>query len=163
MLFDTAIRTFLSKHPAVIRQDALYFYGRKYRSDELVASGVFDRVARAGVIPVQVYALSMCVRHIWVEVEGILFELDMVRSQRTVQGDIDISLRDLQEIDRLRRESLGKLREEQPAAHQYVRDKFKQEADEHWDSGERKLGRVSRSGAAQRDKADYNRFRGKAK
>lgn len=163
MLFDTAIRTFLSKHPAVIRQDALYFYGRKYRSDELVATGVFDRVARTGVIPVQVYALSMCVRHIWVEVEGILFELDMVRSQRTVQGDIDISLRDLQEIDRLRRESLSTLREEQPAVHQYVRDKFKQEADEHWDSGERKLGRVSRSGAAQRDMADYNRFRGKSK
>ncbi|MNJ63418.1 hypothetical protein D3C77_593170 [compost metagenome] len=105
----------------------------------------------------------MCVRHIWVEVEGTLFELDMVRSQRTVQGDIDISLRDLQEIDRLRRESLGTHREERPAAHQYVRDKFKQEVDEHWDSGERRLGRVPKSGATQRDMADYNRFRGKAK
>lgn len=163
MPFDTAIRTFLSKHSAVIRQDALYFYGRKYRSYDLVATGVFDRVARRGVIPVQVYALSMCVRHIWVEVEGTLFELDMVRSQRTVQGDIDISLRDLQEIDRLRHESLGTGREERPAVHQYVRDKFKQETGEDWDAGERKLGRVSKSGSVQRDRADYNRFRGKAK
>lgn len=163
MQFEAAVKNFLLELSGTIRQDAVYFYGRKYRSADLIATGVFDRVAKAGVIPSRIYVLTMCVRHIWIEVAGVLYELDMVRTLRTVDGDIDISLRDLQEIDRLRRESLALHSEARPAAKQYFRDMYKQQTGEDGEQGERKVGRAPKSGAFQRDKADFDRFRGKAK
>lgn len=163
MQFDTAVRTFLSEHSAAIRHDAVYFYSRKYRSSELVATGVFDRVAKGGVIPVKIYVLTMCVRHIWIDLNGTLYELDMVRTQRTADGDVDITMRDLEKMHRLRLESLATHREERPAAEQFFRDKFKRDTGEEWDAGERYLGRAQNTAAVQRDRADYDRFRGKSK
>ncbi|MCP6135096.1 hypothetical protein NL393_38550, partial [Klebsiella pneumoniae] len=66
---------------------------------------MFDRVAKSGVIPTEVYVLTMCMRYIWIEVSGVLYQLGMVRTQRTLDGDIDISLWDLEHLDKLRRES----------------------------------------------------------
>ena len=105
----------------------------------------------------------MCVRHIWIEVNGVLYELDFVRTASTHAGAEDISLRDLQEIDQARRKAAAALRDERPAVQQDFKDRFKRNTGEDWDSGERKLGRPSKGGAAQRDVADYDRFRGKSK
>ncbi|WP_256347565.1 transposase [Pseudomonas gingeri] len=163
MPFDTAVREFLDVRPATIRKDGVYFYGRKYRSRALAETGIFDLVARQGVIDTSAYVLIMCVRHIWIEVKGVLYELDFVRTARTSLGDIDISLRDLQEIDQMRRDAAADLRDEQPAHEQHFKDRFKQNTGEDWDAGERRFGRPSKGGAAMRDTADYNRFRGATK
>jgi len=163
MQFDTAVREFLSVRPAAIRNDAVYFYGRKYRSPELAATGIFDRVAKDGVITTTAYTLTMCVRHIWIEVFGELYELDFVRSQRTLEGSVDISLRDLQLIDQMRRKGAAALYDEIPAAQQYFRDRFKQETGVDWNVGERRTGRPAKNASAQRDAADYDRFIGKTK
>ncbi|WP_259331881.1 hypothetical protein [Pseudomonas sp. FW507-14TSA] len=124
---------------------------------------MFDLVARKGVINTSAYVLVMCVRHIWIEVKGILYELDFVRSARTSLGTIDISLRQLQEIDQMRRDAAADLREERPAHDQHFEDRFKLNTGEGWGAGERKIGRPSKGGAALRDTADYNRFRGATK
>lgn len=163
MPFDTAVRQFLDVRPAAIRKDGVYFYGRKYRSRALEETGLFDLVARQGVINTSAYVLIMCVRHIWIEVKGVLFELDFVRTARTSLGTIDISLRDLQEIDQIRRDRAADLRDERPAHDQHFNDRFKQNTGEDWDAGKRKLGPPSKSGAALRDTADYMRFKGDKK
>ncbi|MNF98130.1 hypothetical protein D3C84_809820 [compost metagenome] len=105
----------------------------------------------------------MCVRHIWIEVKGMLYELDFVRTARTSSGTKDISLRDLQEIDQMRRDTAADLRNEKPAHEQHFDDRFKANTGEDWNAGERKIGRPSKGGAALRDTADYNRFRGATK
>lgn len=163
MPFDVAVRTFLTEQKATIQKDAVYFYGRKYRSPALVDTRIFDRVARNGAIQVTAFVLTMCVRHIWVEVEGLLYELDFVRTASTPEGSIDISLRDLREIDEMRRAGAAALRYERPAIQQDYRDRFKKNTGEEWDSGQRKLGRPAKGGAALRDTGDFNRFRGKAR
>ena len=160
---DTAVRQFLDVRPAAIRKDGVYFYGRKYRSRALEETGVFDLVARQGVINTSAYVLIMCVRHIWIEVKGVLFELDFVRTARTSLGTIDISLRDLQEIDQIRRDRAADLRDERPAHDQHFDDRFKQNTGEDWDAGKRKIGPPSKGGAALRDTADYKRFKGDKK
>ncbi|MCK9707583.1 transposase [Pseudomonas syringae] len=162
MQFDTAIRDFLTERPAVIRDDAVYFYGRKYRSPSLVATGVFDRVAKDGVISTMAFTLTMCVRHIWIEVYGELYELDFVRSQRTLECSVDISLRDLQAIDSIRREGSAALRDETPATQQHYRDRFKQLTGEDAFAGQRKNGRPAKNASARRDCEDFARFSGKA-
>ena len=163
MQFDTAVRTFLDKHPASIRQDAVYFYGRKYKSPGLVATGVFDRVAKASVIPAQVYVLTMCVRHIWIEVDGRLYELDMVKSIRTLEGDSDISLWDLQAVNKLQRESVNALLAQGVAAQSYYNVRVKEATGEDGGAGVRRAGRAPKNAAATRDTADYNKFMGKSK
>ncbi len=163
MLFESAARSFLSTHPVAIKSDGVYLYGRKYRSSALIATGVFDRIARKGVIQAQARVLAMCVRHIWLDIDGVLYELDAVRTHRTVDGEIDISLRDLQEIHRIQLDSAAASRDERPAAQQHFRDRFKQETGEDGFGGERRTGRPSKSSSAKRDESDYNVFRGKAK
>jgi hypothetical protein len=163
MPFDQAVRAFLTEHPATVQKDAVYFYGRKYRSQALIDTRVFDRVARGGVIKVAAYALTMCVRHIWVEVEGLLYELDFVRTASTPEGSADISLYELQAIDEMRRMGRTALLHEKPAIQQDFKNRFKKDTGEEWDSGQRKLGRPAKGGAALRDTADFNRFRGKAR
>lgn len=163
MPFDKAVKEFLNSRPVVIRKDGVYFYGRKYRSRALIDTGIFDQIARDGVIKASAYALTMCVRHIWVEVKGVLYELDFVRTARTSWGTSDISLRDLQDIDELRRQSGTDFRDEQPAHEQHFDDLFKENTDEDWDAGERKFGRPSKGGAARRDTEDFNRLRGAIK
>ena len=160
MPFDTAVRTFLTQHSAMIHRDAVYFYGRKYRSQALMNTRIFDRVARHGAIKITAFALTMCVRHIWVEVDGVLFELDFIRSASTLPGSIDISLQDLKEIDVQRRAGAAALREERPAIQQDYMERFNRNTGEEWGGGERKLGRAVKGASTQRDIADYNRFRG---
>lgn len=161
MQFETAVRTFLSQLPANIKQDAVYFFGRKFRSPELEATGVFDRVAKGSVINTTVYVLTMCVRHIWIDLNGTLYELDMVRTLRTLEGETDISLRTLREIDSLRRAAVAKVIEQRAALQQLQRDAFKHETGEDWQAVKRLKGRPSQSAASKRDKADFDRSRGK--
>lgn len=160
---DAAVRQFLEVRPAAIRRDGVYLYGRKYRSRALEETGIFDLVARQGVISTSAYVLVMCVRHIWIEVKGILYELDFVRTARTALGTIDISLRDLEEIDQIRRHGAADLRDERPAHEQHFEDMFQQNTGVDWDAGERKVGRASKGGSALRDTGDYNRLRGASK
>lgn len=163
MPFDMAVRSFLTERKATIKDDAVHFLGRRYRSQALTNTRIFDRVARAGTVQVTAFVLTMCVRHIWVEVEGLLYELDFVRTASTPEGSIDISLRELTEIYEKRRAGAADLRYERPAIQQDYRERFKKNTGEEWDGGQRKLGRPAKGGAALRDTADYNRFRGKAK
>lgn len=76
----------------------MYFYGRKYRSAALIDTHVFDRVARSGVIKTTVFALTMCVRHIWIELDGLLYELDFMSTATTPEGSVDISLSALKRL-----------------------------------------------------------------
>ena len=163
MPFDEAVRTFLTEHPVTIRKDAVYFYGRKYRSAALVDTHVFDRVARSGSIKTTVFAITMCVRHIWIELDGLLYELDFMSTASTPEGSVDISLSTLKQINKMHREGTADLRDEIPAIQQEFRDRFKKDTGEDWDSGQRKKGRPTKGGPARRDTDDFNRFRGKAK
>lgn len=163
MLFDDAVRSFLLRLPGKIRQDAVYLYGRKYRSDDLVASGVFDRVAKTGVVPTEVYVLAMCMRYIWIDVSGVLYQLEMVHTQRTVDREYDISLSDLEQLDVLRRASLRDHIDARPATVQHLRDRFKQQTGKDWDEEERIVGRFAKNEAHKRDTDDYKRLQGKSK
>ncbi|QPN47926.1 transposase [Priestia aryabhattai] len=161
--FDTAVRQFLDVRPVAIRKDGVYLYGRKYKSIKLKETGIFDLVARQGVINTAAYVVVMCVRHIWIEVNGKLYELDFVRPARCSQDTIDISLRDLEQIDKIRRDNAADLREERLAHDQHYSDRFEQNTGMNWDAGERRVGRPSKGGAAMRDNDDFDRFRGAKK
>jgi hypothetical protein len=159
--FDYAVREFLTPHPAHIKRSGVFFYGRKYNSSKLIDTEVFDRIALSGQIPVTAYVMTMCVRHIWIELEGVLYELDFVRPASVHPSSVDITLSDLQVLNENRLRGNAQLREEQPAILQARNFQFLQATGKGWDSGVRKLGRPAKGGAAERDAADQRRLMGK--
>jgi hypothetical protein len=159
--FEYAVREFLTPHPALIKRGGVFFYGRKYNSSKLVETGVFDRIANSGQIRVTAYVMVMCVRHIWVEIEGVLYELDFVRPASVHPDSVDISLSDLRTLDANLISSRTHQRDEQAALIQERNSRFTQATGKSWDSGVRKPGRPAKGGAAERDDADYKRLTGK--
>ncbi|MNV62956.1 hypothetical protein D3C71_1555260 [compost metagenome] len=103
----------------------------------------------------------MCVRHVWIDLDGVLYELDMVRTLRTLEGDSDISLSDLRNLDRLKRAAVEKVNDQRAALQQVQRDAFKHETGEDWQAVKRTKGGSSKSAASKRDKSDFDRSRGK--
>ncbi|KMT56571.1 hypothetical protein [Pseudomonas fildesensis] len=160
MPFEQAVREFLIPLPATIRNDGVYFYGRKYNSRSLIDTGVFDRIARNGVIRVKAYSITMCVRHIWIEIEGELFELSFVYTASTKPGSADISLEDLQVINEARLRAQAIRRHEKVAIEQQHKTTFEEETGKDWDAGVKKLGRPSKDSIAQRDLEDQKRLMG---
>lgn len=163
MPFDEAVRQFLVRHPATIRNSGVYLYGRKYNSPELVAEGVYDFVARNGDIPVQVYVLTMCVRHIWLEYQGNLIELSAVIRSSDAPGAQDISIYDLQELNKIRLDGLNDLHKSIPAVQQEYRTRFKDTVGKDWSAGKRVSGTKPKDMSTKRDLQDQAAFRGKAK
>ncbi|WP_256585657.1 MULTISPECIES: transposase [unclassified Pseudomonas] len=163
MNFDTAVRTFLVSHPVTIRKDAVYLYGRKYRSKELVDTGLFDSVARYGVIETNAYVLTMCVRHIWLDIKGHLYQLDVIRTVRSAAGLEDITLNDLQQIDKMRQEGYSAHRRQAAARGQYFMDRHEEAVGLEWHGGQTKSGAAPRGAAYKQDMEDYNTFRGAKK
>ncbi|KAB0485754.1 MULTISPECIES: transposase [Pseudomonas] len=159
--FDYAVREFLTPHPAHIKRSGVYFYGRKYNSSKLIDTEVFDRIALNGQISVTAYVMTMCVRHIWIELEGVLYELDFVKPASVHPSSVDISLSDLQVLNENRLRGKAQLREEQPAILQDRNAQFLHATGKAWDSGTRRLGRPAKGGAAERDAADQKRLMGK--
>ena len=159
--FDYAVREFLTPRPAHIKRSGVYFYGRKYNSSKLIETEVFDRIAFNGQIPVTAYVMTMCVRHIWIELEGVLYELDFVKPASVHPSSVDISLSDLQALNENRLRGNAQLREEQPAILQDRNAQFLHATGKAWDSGTRKLGRPAKGGASERDAADQKRLMGK--
>lgn len=156
--FDYAVREFLTPHPAHIKRSGVYFYGRKYNSSKLIDTDVFDKIALNGQIPVTAYVMTMCVRHIWIELEGVLYELNFVKPASVHPNSVDISLSDLQMLNENRLRGKAQLREEQPAMLQDRNAQFLHATGKAWDSGTRKLGRPAKGGAAERDAADQKRL-----
>lgn len=155
MPFETAVRTFLTPHSVSIRRDAVYLYGRKYNAGSLINSGVFDRVARSGVIQAQAYVLTMCVRHIWIEIEGALHELSFVLTAGIDPDSSDISLYDLRKINEARLNARSLKRAENPAIVQGLNEWFEHEAGISAEKLKRKPGsNPKRDGASRRDESD---------
>lgn len=160
MSFDQAVRKFLTPMSAVIKQNGVHFFGRKYNSKELTATGIFDRVGPGRAIQVTAYSMTMCVRHIWVEVEGRLYELSFVYTASTRAGSGDISLEDLKFINQSRLQAQAKRRSEKVAIDQHHYEEFEKETGKSWHAGVRKLGRPAKSAEALRDLDDQRRLMG---
>ena len=159
--FDDAVRRFLSKHPATIQRDAVYLYSRRYRSPQFAQTGIFDDVARTGRVSVEVYVLVMCVRYIWIEYEGEIYQLDAIIPVAAAPGSAFISLGELKEIDQARKKAAREQEDIRLGAQMFYRNRLKDETGKDWDGGVYRKNGQTKDKAAVRDEADYKRFLGK--
>jgi len=163
MQFDEAVRSFLSKETVTIRKNAIYLYGRPYRSQSVVDTGIFDRVSRGGNINVQAYVLNMCVRNIWIELHGQLHELSAMLPMSIPEDSSYLTLEDLKKLNEARKAADRVREHEGRAIEQHYEDRFKQATGHDWDAGRWVIGQPKQNAASKRDTEDYKRHSGDKK
>jgi hypothetical protein len=156
MSIADAVRTFLTPKKLTLKEDGVYLSGRRFNSDELKKSGVFQKLKRSSVTVMEVdgYVMDLCVRHLWVEHGGQLYKLD---AELKVGGDTDdlyISLSELEQFSAARAEINSAFRQHQRAASAEGISQFEEDTGDDWDSIQRKSGRPKKTAQAQREERE---------
>ena len=153
MCIRDSIRTFLTPKKFKLREDGVYLSGRRYNSSQLKATGIFDRLMGIGekAPAIEGYVLDLCVRHVWVEVDGRLFMLDTILRFRGSEEDLYISLQEVEEFQRTRREVRSEFRETRRAASGQAIAAFEDQTGTAWDSDRVASGRPKRTKEANQE------------
>lgn len=139
--FDEAVRAFLTKVPAIADRHGVRLFDRVFGSRAFDASGFRERLSGRQTVPVTVYVLDACVRHIWIEVQGRIIELDMQVQSRVTNDELYISLEDLRERAEFMKDQRRSLEEHRAATAAQREIDFKAATGKDLDSGTRVAGR----------------------
>lgn len=159
--FENAVRNFLALRSVTIKRDGIYLEGFNYFSRELESAGLFDYVARNGSISANAYVMNMCVRHIWLEYRGVIYELSARYPIRVVDEEKFITIFELEDLAKIRAKTKSEHRRARPAAHEIAEQDFYESTGEKMDSGERKAGRYKRTVGVRRAEASQKRLQGR--
>lgn len=164
MSFDDAVRVFLTPIEVTARNDGVYFEGMRFDSPALRNTRLIDRVARGQVATIQGYVLDLCVRHIWLEIEGRIVE---VRSQLSIRDDDEqlyLSLPELVELAKLKRATHREFQEHQLAATSEYLQRTEDANGCKPNAGRRRAGRAkTRSAVSRQETADLAAYTSKGK
>lgn len=153
MSFNDAVRNYLKKVPVKAKSDGIYLHGQRYDSGALRSTDLLQRISKAQSVELSAYLLEACLRHIWIEVNGEVVELDMQLALRTGTDVTHISLDQLVEMERLRREDNHFFKEHCLAKACEVEQRFAAITGQEWNSGSRRKGRPKRGTSSARQEA----------
>lgn len=156
--FEDIVPLFLTPHAVKVDREAVWFRELRYSCREFRDLGVFDRAARGGSFELSAYVMTMCVRYIWVELDGTIYKL---RFEATVRQDVDasyISLDEALKLEDLKKAGKWVLSEQRPLIAAEFDQRFRNETGKEWHGSVAKPGRPRKDGASRRDEADYARF-----
>lgn len=139
--FENAVRKFLPCYEVTVKANGIFLHGQRYDSPALRKTPLLDRVAVSQSLRMDAYVLEACVRHIWIEVDHQLIELDLQVGLRV--GD-DMLYMSLNEI-KLREEEMlltaAKYKEHRHATASMAHRQYEDETGLKWDGSTRKAGR----------------------
>lgn len=158
MSIPDAVRTFLSPTEFAVKNDGVWFNEQRYDSDELRKFGLLDRVTREGTAKIQGYLLDLCVRYIWVELDGQLLELEAQMRIRDDDEKLFMSLAEMVQWTETRRQINSEFREHQHAAAAHFISRFEDETGKAWDAGKRRPGKPTRDAISRQEEADAKRY-----
>lgn len=152
MRIDEAVRNFLTTIEFSVREDGVYLGARLYYSDDLRASGALRRRGkRDDGIKLNGYVLDMCVRHIWVEVNGKLLMLDAKLRIRGEEETLYMSLGELEQWTEARRKMQSAATINKRAASTEYNQRFESDTGKPWNSDKRKAGKPKKDCAAMQE------------
>lgn len=155
MRIDEAIRTFLTPTEFNLREDGVYLQGRRYFAPELEHSEEFAAylASRASSTRIQGYVLDMCVRYIWVELNGRLIKLSAILRIRGDEETLWNSLEELDQWDEAHRKVKSEFRVHQKANASDYKQRFTETTGKPWDAGQRQSGKPKRQVRTGQDRA----------
>ena len=156
MSIDNAVRSFLTPKKFSLKEDGVYLLGRKFNSSALKESGIFQKLKRSPLTVMQLdgYVMDLCVRHIWVELDGQLHQLEAQLKVGGDNEDLYISLSELEQFSEARAEVNSAFRQHQRAASAEGIIRFEEDTGEDWDSIQRKSGRPKKTPMAKQEERE---------
>lgn len=156
MCFDEAVRTFLTPIDYTVREDGLYWKGRRFYSDQLRDTGVLDMVMKGDKNSGRVtgYTLDMCVRYAWVEIQGTLIEVPAMLRIRGDDGSLFISVAELDQWQEARSTVGSAFSVHQRAVGADMRQRFGESTDKGFDAGVRRPGRPKRNAVSRQEEQE---------
>ncbi|ADE11334.1 hypothetical protein [Sideroxydans lithotrophicus] len=153
---EDAVRLFLTPIEFSLHDDGVWLDQRRYFSTELEESGILDKVARSGKTgtKIQGYILDLCVRYIWVEVEGRLLQLEAMLRIRGDEETLWMSLAELEQWQEARRKTRSAFQVHQHAVGSEFVERFEDSTGQKWDSAVRRPGKPKRCATAKQEEAE---------
>lgn len=139
--FDDAVRYFLTKCKATLTKEGIYLNAQLYTSPALKQSGILLRSGHLKHVEVEVFVYDVAVRHIWVEINRKIIELDLTVKLRTNSGDLYRSLSDLQQRESYLNEASLEISEHANALEANMEQTFKKLSGKGWRSSTRVKGK----------------------
>lgn len=137
-----AVRTFLTLDHIRVDRRGAWYDDIRYDSDEFKDSEFRRKLSSRSGATAKGYVLDLCLRHIWIEVDGFLMMLRMQRPIREIDDFSYISVTEQAE----RKAALAKVdsgfKQHQQAAAIHFRQIFEKTTGLSWNSGRRKGGRA---------------------
>jgi hypothetical protein len=153
--FADAVRTFLTRLKAKVTRRGVIYRAQCFCSEALQKSRLFGQIRGPQEPEVEIYVLDACLRHIWIDVDGNLIELDIQAPQRVGNEVMYLSLEELIEREKFLR--LRKLdhEEHRDAFTSKTEHDFSEGTGKRWNGGKTVSGRAKRgSVAAKREAAE---------
>lgn len=151
--FSDAVRACLEHVPATLSRAGIELAGRNYYSKAPEFQSALESVGGARELPVKVYVLTACIRHIWLEWQGRLTELD-VRYPVPVANEVKyMSLEEAVEYYIHMQGRELRFKRHALAASLRIAEDYEDQTGLKWQSGQRTAGRPRRGGVVARREA----------
>jgi hypothetical protein len=144
MPFEDAVRAYLDIVPAKLTRAGVTLVGRNYHSSAPEFLKATQCVTGSQAVDVKVYVLESCVRHVWLDWERVLIELDVRYPIPVASGVEYMSLAEakqyyehMKEVDRIHRKH-------QQGAQVETETNYEEQTGQRWESNQRKSGRPKR-------------------
>jgi len=144
MALDSAINTFLRPVRFTIDGDGAHLCGQLYRSEALLETGICDQAEVGGVIEVEGYAPGICLRGAWLKIRNRFVWVDMCMLIADDQDQLYLSLPELEQLARIRKDLRALAYENDLAVTAEARRRFKEETGHRWDDGLVRRGHTKR-------------------
>lgn len=153
---EEAVRTFLTPVKLNLKKDGVWLDEQRYSSKELKESGALAKLARSPetVRAIDGYMLDMCVRHIWIELDGRLLMLDAMLRHRDDEEKLFLSRMECQQFSEARRKVKSEFREHQHAATAKFEQRFEECTGKKWHAGRRVTGRPRKNAVARQEEKE---------
>lgn len=153
---EDAVRTFLTPTEFELKKDGVWLDEQCYTSAELKESGALAKLARSPktVTKIHGYMLDMCVRHVWVEIDGRLLMLNARQRHRDDEEKLYLSYLEMQQWSEARRKVESEFREHQHAAAMKYEQLFEESTGKKWYAGRRISGKPKKNAMARQEERD---------
>ena len=92
MDWDVGVRTLLTPCTVQLRNDGVWLHEQLYDAAPLLDTGILHRSPRVKGHELNGYVMALCVRHVWVEVKGRLYQLEARLKLNDYRGQTYMSL-----------------------------------------------------------------------
>ncbi|WP_455925924.1 hypothetical protein [Pseudomonas putida] len=108
--FDDAVRRYLPRISLTVHKGWCNFLGRLYDSADLRSTGIYESINKGRTTKCVGYALQMCVRYIWIEYKGKIYQISAQLPHIDNDEQLYISLENLADENRQRAAKDSKMR-----------------------------------------------------